>query len=135
MLASTGVDLARPNPSRTWEVFKEFAAIPIDDLPSDDADGFLFEYGVYDWGDGEYFNWGFCRQFILYDGDEYDHMEQLHCTFYYEPAPALRELGSGELWSFGLSLPEWIAQVERMPGFDATREQIPVSARIEQWEV
>jgi len=33
-------------------------------------------------------------------------MEQLHCTFYYEPTPALREIGEDDLWSFGLLLTE-----------------------------
>jgi hypothetical protein len=134
MLASRGVDLARPDPTRTWEVFQAFAEIPIEDLPGEDADDFLFEYGIYDWGDGEYFNWGFCRQFTLYDGEEYDHMEQLHCTFYYEPTPALREVGSDDLWC-GESLSQWVAQVELMPGFAAPSGEIPTSMRIEQFEV
>lgn len=61
-----------------------------------DADMLLFQYGCYDWGDGEFFQIGLTRQFIErgQDGD----LGQLVANFRYEPNRELRALGDGHAW-------------------------------------
>jgi hypothetical protein len=118
-----------------WEAFCLFARSPMNDprLPPDvpHGDGLLFESGVYDWGDGPSFQFGLVRQFSLLVGGEYDHMEQLRLVFHYDPTPELESLPRGELWSFDLSLDEWISRVEAEPGFRAAVQPGRVASRIE----
>ncbi len=62
------------------------------------ADMLLFQFGVYDWGQGEHFQFDITRQFIL-DGEEGDDaISQLHCTVIYEPTIHLRSIGKGNRW-------------------------------------
>src|ERR1700722_15658610 len=117
MLTDAGVDIERPEPLDVWRTFKGFMAVFAEDAPWTESfrDAMLFEWGVYDWqdGKGERFQVDFTRQFSVYLEDEYDHMEQLRCTFYFEPTEELRGLGSGDLWGDPQTLETWIKAVER----------------------
>ena len=64
-----------------------------------DADGdmLLFQWGTYDWGEGEAFEVEITRQFILGDGDDED-IFQLSLTFRFQPTMALRQLADGNRW-------------------------------------
>lgn len=61
----------------------------------------LFQFGTYDWGHGDHFEFDLTRQFIAEgyeEGDDDDAMSQLHCTMRYEPSPELRLLKSQNHW-------------------------------------
>jgi hypothetical protein len=103
-------------------------------------DGVLFQWGAYDWHDGEgmRFEVDIVRQFSIYHGDDYDHMEQLHCTFYFDAIEDKQRLGSGDLWGdpeTPESLGEWAREVEALPVFSATMSSMPTSTRVEQEQV
>lgn len=125
--------------TRVWKVFAAFAALPVEGMsPQDDSDGVLFQSGVYDWGDGRHFNFSLVRQYI-FDGEagEYDHMEQLECLLLYDPTPALESLPVEEVWSFGMTIDEWIATVEQLTSFRAvvTTPLAPVELQLRLDEV
>jgi hypothetical protein len=67
MLREGGVDLASPDPLATWTVFKRFAELPVEGVDPVGGDMFLFQWGVYDWqdGNGERFEIDFLRQFVV----------------------------------------------------------------------
>ena len=67
---------------------------------SDDAssDMLLFQYGCYDWGDGEMFEVDLTRQFIVANEEDDDAVSQLHFTAFYEPDDELRAIGSHNRW-------------------------------------
>jgi hypothetical protein len=139
MLAEAGLDLTRLDVQGTWHVFKEFAAQPVEPTVGDaDDDMLMFESGIYDWSDGKgsRFNWGLCRQFALYDADgEYDHMEQLRCDLFFEPTPALEQMGADtSMWPSG-SFDDWVLEVERLDGHGAVFGSTPVESRVEQGHV
>jgi hypothetical protein len=56
-----------------------------------DGDMLLFQWGVYDWGDGPAFEVGITRQFIVADDDE-DEPRQLALTFRFVPEAAPKGL-------------------------------------------
>lgn len=58
----------------------------------------LFQYGCYDWGDGEMFQVDLTRQFIVADEVDDDAISQLHFTAYFEPDDDLRAIGSHARW-------------------------------------
>lgn len=63
-----------------------------------DSDMLLFQYGCYDWGDGEMFEVDLTRQFIGVDEEDDDAISQLHFTAYFAPDDELRALGSHDRW-------------------------------------
>jgi hypothetical protein len=63
-----------------------------------DGDMLLYQWGTYDWGSGQFFQFNITRQFIEND-DEDDHtIMQLSLTFKFAPTDALRELTNGNRW-------------------------------------
>jgi hypothetical protein len=62
-----------------------------------DGDMLLFQWGTYDWGDGEHFEFDITRQFIEEPGADED-IWQLSLTFRFAPEESLRALGSGNRW-------------------------------------
>jgi len=139
MLEVSGVDLVSPDPLQTWMTFKDFAALPVEGVEPEGGDMFLFEWGVYDWydGSGERFEIDFTRQFSILTSDgDYDHMEQLHCTFRYEPTDVLRAFGAGNEWIVG-DLDAGFSSFESFPVFSVLRDRlaVPVAHRIEQEQV
>jgi hypothetical protein len=131
------------DPRAAWDVFTRFAARPVVADPPEglESDLGLFQWGVYEWGDGKgrRFELDFTRQFSLCDEDgDYDRMEQLHCTLYFAPVAELGALGSGTVWSDGDlgskgSVESWGAEVEQTRVFSALADAgPPVEHRIEQ---
>jgi hypothetical protein len=120
--APTREDLAR-----TWSVYQQFAAEPVEDAEprEEDGDGILAQYGVYDWGQGEWYELDLTRQFTFADEDgEYSHMAQLQCTFRFAPTPELEAITPQNLWSFEMSLDDFFAQALAMPGFRVDSEPV-----------
>lgn len=76
------------------------------------ADTLLFQWGTYDWGAGEHFEFDLTRQFIWasslrrivfarllrWELSDVTAMSQLHLTFFANPSDTLRSLGSGDHW-------------------------------------
>ena len=61
-----------------------------------DGDMLLYQWGTYDWGEGESFELDITRQLIT--GGEDDDIFQLSLTFRFRPTAALRELGASNRW-------------------------------------
>jgi hypothetical protein len=62
------------------------------------SDMLLFQWGVYDWGTGENFEFDITRQFISAFSFGDDAISQLRMTAYFAPTPELRKLGAGNRW-------------------------------------
>jgi hypothetical protein len=134
MLEAQGVDLGNPDPLQTWTTFKEFAALPVEGVDPGGGDMFLFQWGAYDWqdGNGERFEIDITRQFVINTpSGDYDHMEQLHCTFYYDADTQLRQFESGDDWL------DDVSHAESFPVFAVLQDRlaVPTAHRIEQEQV
>lgn len=122
MLRAAGVDPDAPaldDVVTTWEVYRRFAAEPVDGIaPDAEADGVLAQFGTFDWGAGPAFELDMTRQLAFEDEDgEYDHMAQVTCTFRFPANDALTALSESNLWSFDLTLDEFFARALALPGF------------------
>jgi hypothetical protein len=62
------------------------------------ADMLLFQFGVYDLGQGEIFDFDVTRQFIVDDKEDDDAISQLHVSVNYEPTDELRAIGESNVW-------------------------------------
>jgi len=67
-------------------------------LFDDDADMLLFQWGTYDWGQGESFEFNITRQLILGGVSEDENIWQLSLTFKFTPDDQLRQLKPGNRW-------------------------------------
>jgi hypothetical protein len=101
MLQQAGVDTELPDPAKTWEVFKAFSSVPVQCAD----EGFLFECGVYNSQDKPMFHFNYVRQFSIEKHGEYDHLEQLHVDFHFEPTAELQGLKTNK-WSSDFKTPE-----------------------------
>jgi hypothetical protein len=63
----------------------------------EDDDMLLFQWGTYDWGNGEFFNFDITRQ-LIFDGSADENIWQLSLTFKFSPTDTLRKLKSGNKW-------------------------------------
>jgi hypothetical protein len=91
------------------------------DLDSD-GDTLLVQWGAYDWGKGEQFEFDIPRQFIL-TGEEPE-MMQLSVKFTVVPDDELRGLGTGNRWCHSLKeLPEFREFVAGLPAYAAVRSR------------
>src|SRR5579863_10129923 len=90
------------------------------------ADMLLFQFGVYNWGHGEYFEVDLTRQFIIAGAEDDDALSQLRCTAYYQPTPRFRGVGANDRWcekradlgnfkSFVLSSEGYLVALEETP--------------------
>jgi hypothetical protein len=65
--------------------------------PGGDGDMLLFQWGVYDWGDGPAFEVSITRQFIEADAEE-EEPRQLALVYRFDPALAPKGLKDGSAW-------------------------------------
>ena len=90
--------------------------------PESDEDDLLFQWGVYDWGEGEWFELDITRQFIFGGDAEDENIWQLSLTFKYLPTDKLRQIEAGNRWCGTTAqrgveyFQEWIRQ---SPGYQA----------------
>jgi hypothetical protein len=101
----------------TVEVFRRFAAVPVDDAAAreEDGDGVLAQSGTFNFDGVREFWADLTRQFIK--ADDEDVMWQLRCTLRWIPSAETEALGSGVLWSFGRPLDDFFAEALALPGW------------------
>jgi hypothetical protein len=79
-----------------------YVETPAEGLASDeDSDALLFQYGCYDWGEGERFEFDLTRQFVDADKTAAGAISQLRLTVYYPADEDLRALGRHNAWCGG----------------------------------
>ncbi len=66
----------------------------------DDGDMLLFQWGVFDFGEGRTFRFDLTRQFIVTDPEDDDEssMSQLSFTFHFVPSPTFEAIKEGHRW-------------------------------------
>ena len=62
------------------------------------ADMLLFQWGVFDWGQGEHYEIDLTRQFIASGAFDDDTISQLRFTAYFAPTPELRAISVSNRW-------------------------------------
>src|SRR5438067_2763877 len=94
----------------------------VDGCPvADDGDMLLYQWGCYDWGDGESFELDITRQLIDAGGEDED-IRQLSLTFRFVPNATLRALGDGNQWcSSPAGLSEFRSFINASAAFSAVR--------------
>ncbi len=117
MLREAGVDRSYPDPAAAWEVFKRFAAVPVECA----HDYLFFQVGDGHPGQGLDGYFDYTREFEMRgaSGDEPVWFEQIHVEFKVPP-PLRLGLGTVTLQSAEFAdYREFFAAVEKLPAFRA----------------
>ena len=80
------------------------------------SDMLLVQWGTYDGGDGEYFEFNITRQLIIDDVPEDENIWQLSLTFRFPPNDGLLKLGRDD---------RWCERPSEMPAFEELIHQAP----------
>lgn len=135
-LGARGLDIEfAPMDQIVDAVLDFYATVPASGLSSDpDADMLLFQYGVYDWGRGEYFEFDLTRQFILAGEVDDEPISQLRCTTMYEPVAELRVLQASNFWCASRNeLDAFRKNILSSPSYQAALSAMPIERAI-RWE-
>jgi hypothetical protein len=143
MLTDAGFDRENPVLDVFWQVFKRFAAMPVEGMdPEMDADMLLFQCALDlkerdDFSPRPHYMIDFTRQFTHEENGEYAGMEQLGCSFYYDPDPEFESVTKAADWSktyrpgdqfWGAPADgagPWIERVEGSPNFQSALRHEP----------
>jgi hypothetical protein len=135
LLADAGWKASELTADIALQVFGVFAAEQFATGRFPDADGLLYQYGVYSFTGQDMFHLDLTRQFeIVDDAGEHEGFVQFHCTLHYPPDPELTALGRHDQWWFhdgdSESLPAWLAALEARPEWSLLRARRPSSVVI-----
>ncbi|MEH6943337.1 hypothetical protein [Bacillus sp. JJ722] len=112
-----------------WEAFKSFCRMTVE---KEEDREILFQCGVYDFTGEELFHFDFVRQFTIYDGEEYSHMEQLHCEYLFKPTDELRKFEINE-WSMDyVHIDDFFNHIENLQEFKIPLNLQPTKVEIYQ---
>ncbi|HXC39709.1 MAG TPA: hypothetical protein VN667_12270 [Burkholderiales bacterium] len=99
---------------------------------SDTADMLLYQWGVFDWGQGENFEFDITRQFISVGGIGDDAISQLRCTAYFRPTANLRAITAKNRWCDSVAdLNFFQSFIRSSDAFAAVKEEEPSHVKIE----
>lgn len=120
-LTSNEID-THPVISLLQSVFNFYRHERASGLAEFESDMLLFQFGIYDWGAGPFFEIDITRQFIELkrDDDEYVY-SQFRLTCRYSPSDEMAAFGGEERWCSDVSeLESFAAWVEGHPVLDAS---------------
>lgn len=98
-IASTGTEFSQLTPRIGFECMLQFyASVEAEGCDEPSADMLLFEWGTYDWGDGDHFELSISRQFIEIGEEGEPEISQLQLVFKYPSSDAQESLSAGNRW-------------------------------------
>ncbi|MFJ3222656.1 hypothetical protein ACIPJS_04735 [Streptomyces sp. NPDC086783] len=117
-----------------WLAFLRFGRRLFDVPDTPDADGLLFQYGIYAFDGPASFTLDLTRQFeVSGRAGDHDHYTQVHCELRYGLAPDLAALESFDSWFFhgaGDDLDLWARRLAGRPAWAVIRRLRPVLVRV-----
>jgi hypothetical protein len=108
-----------------------FATTQAEGCTAPSQDMLLFEWGTYNWGEGESFELCISRQFTETGTEGEPEISQLRLVFKYAPNSQLAAFGQGNHWcNSRVELSEFAKYIQASPPFRAVAEQEAPSVRL-----
>ena len=102
-------------------------------LSSDQGDRLLYQWGIYDWGQGKSFEFDISRQFTLSGASGDEAISQLRLTAHYQPTDALMAIKEGNRWCEGKPELQVFEQfIRNSAAFAGVQGLLPVKV-VSQW--
>ena len=131
-IESTGSSLPEINPRLgVGGMLAFYAKTDAEGCAGPSADMLLFEWGTYDWGEGESFELGISRQFTEIGEEGEPEISQLRLVFQYGPTSVFAAFGEGNRWcSSRAELAAFTAHIQSNPAYVALAEVESPSVRL-----
>lgn len=128
MIAERGHALEEVDAATAVDLFARFYSDQrAEDVADDDGDMLLYEWGVFDFGDGPTFRFGLTRQFVLIDEIDDDAITQLQLVLHYDASRDASALGSGNHWCHGLEeLGSFLENIEASTAAAFVADRTPI---------
>jgi hypothetical protein len=130
MLEEAGLHAVTLSASAAWSVFLDFACVSFAVPQTADADGLLYQFGIFTFSGEPRFHLDLTRQFMMPDEDEF---LQFHCDMQFSPTADLQALGSHDesWWPDGdQELTTWAGEVAAGPEWVALAGKTPVLTEV-----
>ncbi len=100
-----------------------YRTVRFDECPlEEDADMLLFQWGLFDWGDGEFFEIDITRQLIRNADCDDDDIRQLSLKFSFKVTEEPKQIESGNRWCANLNeMDDFAAFAESNAAFSALK--------------
>jgi hypothetical protein len=130
-IRNIGESLETLTPSKGIDLMLNFYDDAVDGSRNDHGNMLLYQWGTYDWGEGESFELDITRQLIFGEGEDED-IFQLSLTFKFVPTMELRQLASGNRWcSSRDEIEEFRHFINHSAPFLAANQQVASSVQLE----
>lgn len=115
--------LKRKAPSELFESICDlYRDVRLSGVAECDGDMLLYQYGVYDWGEGEWFELDLTRQAM----DEDDEITKVRTVLYFNVTPELRDTGEFNQWCESpQELNEFIKTIQNSKAYQICRSLKP----------
>ncbi|MFC0437398.1 hypothetical protein [Kutzneria buriramensis] len=134
MVDRLGYPVLGMSASSAWDLFVGFAEVPFAVPAIADADGLLYQFGVYEFTGTPMFHLDLVRQFAVADADEY---VQVHLELVFELDDHLVAVAAHNEWWWpedSVVLRDWSRSVRRRPEWLELNGRVPTDVRIYQHE-
>jgi hypothetical protein len=123
LLTKAGTSIDAPDLFLTWEAFKAFAQVRVDQTHG----GLLFECGPVNWGEGDFFEVSFTRYFYLEVEESWDDL-LVRASFSFLPVPKLSqfEISIGMDWGVPTEVTAFIDEAESHQALWEALRQYPM---------
>ncbi|MRV71053.1 hypothetical protein GJ700_04885 [Duganella sp. FT92W] len=133
-LQNRGLRMPRITPRQMMDAVLEFyrtvPTVGLDQGPQ--ADMLLYQWGVFNWGKGENFEFDLTRQFIEPNTSSDHGMSQLQFTANFAPTSALRGIKVSNRWCESKSdVQKFASFIQASEAFKALKDITPVSMNLE----
>ena len=131
-IRNVGESLETLTPSKGIDLMLNFCDDhAVEGCRSDHGDMLLYQWGTYDWGDGESFELDVTRQLIFGEGEDED-IFQLSLTFKFGSTKELGQLAYGNRWCLSRDELEGFRNfIYHSASFLTTNEQLASSVQLE----
>lgn len=131
-LDAAGHSLAELVPCMALDHMLSFYTTPPSASSEDGGqDMLLFEWGTYDWGEGQSFEVSLTRQFVEAETNGEERISQLRLVFHYQSTSEMDALGQGSRWCSSVNeAEEFDAFVRSNPAFLAVADLQSASVQL-----
>jgi hypothetical protein len=132
-----GREVAALRPDEAVDVMLEFyRSVRSPEVEPQQGDALLYQWGIFDWGKGEYFEFDLTRQLIRRGGTEDSDINQLHLTLRFSPTRDLKAIPASNKWCWSLGeAAKYESFIRQSAAFKAVSALSPSSVSVTFGEV
>jgi hypothetical protein len=90
-------------PDAVLSMVEFYRTVRCTDVAPERGDALLYQWGLYNWGKGEHFEFNLTRQLIRRGGAADSDIHQLSLTLFFTPSPEFADVGKSDRWCWSVA--------------------------------